>query len=463
MHLFKTKNITRILQIWGGITIMILLPCSILLAQSTTPKTEYTLMTDTASSNIVIDFYDQSVGVQTKLITPNDDIQNTDLDFSLARGKLRTEFKYISNTINITNTSVYNGAISDFDRILTKSQKQITSTSIKTNYEAFKKAVQAKDNQLSQETAQKVKEALYNSTTDSNKKEIQKLTDTFDTIQSYVYGPWKMLPPIEISFDTLKRNGTEGVYISRIRDIQNNKDINILEMVKLAQTHTIDILKGSSTIDGTAYNTSSQKAKIHMSDITDDVIEIHLYDSSNEINTIYDGRGTGVQKLQEGKIKGLIETDNKDVLFAKIINFALSFVGVIAVIMLIYAGFQYIIAMGNSEKTDSSRDIIIYSIIGIIIIISAYTITNTVLNLTGNENEQFRIEFKLGSSILIGATLERNDCLYTGSVIGSVQICNQDNFVMIKTPIVNTGWPIEEARGVCKNISIFSACIDEEI
>jgi len=62
-----------------------------------------------------------------------------------------------------------------------------------------------------------------------------------------------------------------------------------------------------------------------------------------------------------------------------IVNFILSFLGFIAVVMIIYGGFLYVSAAGNNEKIESAKKIIMYSIIGIIIILLSFAIVNTVL------------------------------------------------------------------------------------
>ncbi|MDD4352125.1 MAG: pilin [Candidatus Gracilibacteria bacterium] len=56
------------------------------------------------------------------------------------------------------------------------------------------------------------------------------------------------------------------------------------------------------------------------------------------------------------------------------INWILGFVGLIAVIMFIYAGFLYLTAGGNDENTGKAKKIMMYTIIGIILIMLAYTI-----------------------------------------------------------------------------------------
>ena len=65
---------------------------------------------------------------------------------------------------------------------------------------------------------------------------------------------------------------------------------------------------------------------------------------------------------------------------ANLLNWILGFVGIIAVIMFIYAGFLYLTAGGNDENTGKAKKIMLYTIIGIILIFIAYTI---VMALTG--------------------------------------------------------------------------------
>ena len=65
--------------------------------------------------------------------------------------------------------------------------------------------------------------------------------------------------------------------------------------------------------------------------------------------------------------------------------FATSLVGIIAVIFLIYAGFKYIASTGDPEAGATAKRQIIYAIIGIIIVITAFTIANASI-LVGEKN-----------------------------------------------------------------------------
>jgi len=66
-------------------------------------------------------------------------------------------------------------------------------------------------------------------------------------------------------------------------------------------------------------------------------------------------------------------------LVLKIVNYFLAFLGIVAVLMLIYAGVTYITAGGAQDKVDSAKKIIMYALIGIIIILLSFAIVSTVL------------------------------------------------------------------------------------
>lgn len=56
-------------------------------------------------------------------------------------------------------------------------------------------------------------------------------------------------------------------------------------------------------------------------------------------------------------------------------------VGIVAVIMVIFGGFRYITAAGDSTKTKTAKDTILYALIGIIIVALAQTIVKYVISL----------------------------------------------------------------------------------
>ncbi|MEK7644387.1 MAG: pilin [Patescibacteria group bacterium] len=60
---------------------------------------------------------------------------------------------------------------------------------------------------------------------------------------------------------------------------------------------------------------------------------------------------------------------------SKIINVALSLLGLIAVVIVLAGGFKWMTAGGNEEKTTEARKMIFAGIIGLAIILSAWSIT----------------------------------------------------------------------------------------
>ena len=63
-----------------------------------------------------------------------------------------------------------------------------------------------------------------------------------------------------------------------------------------------------------------------------------------------------------------------------IVKFLLTFLGLIAVIIILYGGFQWMTAAGNEEKITSARGTLTAGLIGLVIILAAYAITAFVIN-----------------------------------------------------------------------------------
>ncbi len=86
--------------------------------------------------------------------------------------------------------------------------------------------------------------------------------------------------------------------------------------------------------------------------------------------------------LGVGAIESSIKLGSGDVrqTAARIINVALSFLGIIAVVIVLLGGFKYMIAGGNEEKTSEAKKLIVSGIIGLAIILSAWAITSFVIS-----------------------------------------------------------------------------------
>ena len=65
---------------------------------------------------------------------------------------------------------------------------------------------------------------------------------------------------------------------------------------------------------------------------------------------------------------------------ADIIGIALTFIGIIFFALMLYAGANWMMAMGASEKVDTAKQTLEAAIIGLVIVIAAYAITSFVFS-----------------------------------------------------------------------------------
>lgn len=65
---------------------------------------------------------------------------------------------------------------------------------------------------------------------------------------------------------------------------------------------------------------------------------------------------------------------------ASVIRVGLGFLGVIAVVIILYGGFQWMIAGGNPDKVGKAQKLIFAGITGLVIILSAYAIAAFVID-----------------------------------------------------------------------------------
>lgn len=93
----------------------------------------------------------------------------------------------------------------------------------------------------------------------------------------------------------------------------------------------------------------------------------------NPLNSVNDTLG-----INYGKATGLGQKDIRNTV-AQIINVALGLLGIVAVVIILIGGFEWMTAGGNEEKTGEARNRIFAGIIGLAIILSAYAIAQFVI------------------------------------------------------------------------------------
>ncbi|PKM91166.1 hypothetical protein CVU82_03905 [Candidatus Falkowbacteria bacterium HGW-Falkowbacteria-1] len=87
----------------------------------------------------------------------------------------------------------------------------------------------------------------------------------------------------------------------------------------------------------------------------------------------------GTSGLQSAEAKNIV---------ASIIKTALSLLGIIFLILMIFSGYQWMMAGGNEEQITTAKGRIKNAVIGIIIVVMAYAITAFIFkNLPGGSNQ----------------------------------------------------------------------------
>ena len=101
--------------------------------------------------------------------------------------------------------------------------------------------------------------------------------------------------------------------------------------------------------------------------------------SAAQINTdyLFGGNVTNVQKLSEQSGLGL--QDPRETA-AKVVNVILGFLGIIAVVLILIAGFLWMTAAGSEEKIATAKKLMSAGVIGLVIVLAAFGIARFVIS-----------------------------------------------------------------------------------
>lgn len=83
--------------------------------------------------------------------------------------------------------------------------------------------------------------------------------------------------------------------------------------------------------------------------------------------------GTGLAKDSLSG-SGITHTDNAGDLIIKYINFMLPYLTLAAFVGFVVAGFFYVTAFGNEEQLGKAKKILIWSVVGLLLVMASYTI-----------------------------------------------------------------------------------------
>jgi hypothetical protein len=73
---------------------------------------------------------------------------------------------------------------------------------------------------------------------------------------------------------------------------------------------------------------------------------------------------------------GLIRDQRPQEIIGVVVGSALSLLGVIFFLLVIYAGIRWMLAQGNEQEVEKAKQILIAAIIGLIIVLAAYAVTS---------------------------------------------------------------------------------------
>jgi cysteine-rich repeat protein len=91
----------------------------------------------------------------------------------------------------------------------------------------------------------------------------------------------------------------------------------------------------------------------------------------------FGGKGTSGTSFAQSL--GLSPGPSIQVMIARIIRTVIGFVGIIVVVMIIYGGFLYMTSGGNATRLEKAKKIIIQSIIGLVIVLTSFTIVHFII------------------------------------------------------------------------------------
>lgn len=78
--------------------------------------------------------------------------------------------------------------------------------------------------------------------------------------------------------------------------------------------------------------------------------------------------------------KGPTQSGN---LMGGVLNTIYFWLGVVAVGFIIYAAYMYVLSNGDSGKVKKAKDTLLYAVIGIVVVLLAFSITSIVINGVG--------------------------------------------------------------------------------
>lgn len=105
------------------------------------------------------------------------------------------------------------------------------------------------------------------------------------------------------------------------------------------------------------------------------VLPLFAVQAQGDANTIYGI--TATNEALNGSL-GTAGTDPRTVA-ANIINLALGFLGLIAVVIVLFGGFKWMTAAGNEDKVEEAKKVLGAGVVGLLIVLAAWGLSSWVI------------------------------------------------------------------------------------
>ncbi|PLX26792.1 hypothetical protein C0583_05850 [Candidatus Parcubacteria bacterium] len=96
--------------------------------------------------------------------------------------------------------------------------------------------------------------------------------------------------------------------------------------------------------------------------------------SGSANNVVWGGQAENIQS------RTALGNDDPRLIAANIINLILGFLGILSVCIILYAGFRWMTAAGNTDQVDSAKKTLSAGVIGLVIILASYALASFVLD-----------------------------------------------------------------------------------
>ncbi len=87
--------------------------------------------------------------------------------------------------------------------------------------------------------------------------------------------------------------------------------------------------------------------------------------------------GNTAENIQQ---RAALGNDDPRNIAANVINIILGFLGILAVVLILYGGFKWMTAAGNEDKVSEAKKLLVAGVIGLIIILAAFALSTFILD-----------------------------------------------------------------------------------